>query len=297
MISVKTNSSILAVEKINLTYDKQQVLRDVSFELEKGRILALIGPNGAGKSSMMRVLAGLVRPDSGLAVLNGIQIAFSEIRKHFGYFIESPSFYNYLNARQNLDLLIRMEHTNQTSDELIARVGLQYAGKKKFSQFSKGMKQRLGIAQTLIGHPDFLILDEPFNGLDPEVKENLMNLVIDLAHEQGTGVLITSHLLADLELIADDFVLLNQGQSHLKGRIKEYINERQRVTLLFNSPIGQVSIPDYIERLEQTEERLLIKATAAETEKLLLHLAEQKLAPYSVQRSDLLHEKYMEIAG
>ena len=297
MISVKTKSSILAVEKINLKYDKQQVLRDVSFELEKGRILALIGPNGAGKSSMMRVLAGLVRPDSGLAVLNGNQIAFSEIRKHFGYFIESPSFYNYLNARQNLDLLIRMEHTNQTSDELIARVGLQYAGKKKFSQFSKGMKQRLGIAQTLIGHPDFLILDEPFNGLDPEVKENLMNLVIDLAHEQGTGVLITSHLLADLELIADDFVLLNQGQIHLKGRIKEYINERQRVTLLFNSPIGQVSIPDYIERLEQTEERLLIKATAAETEKLLLHLAEQKLAPYSVQRSDLLHEKYMEIAG
>ena len=287
----------LHIENVSLTYGKQHVLHNVSFHLEKGRILALIGPNGAGKSSMMRVLAGLVKPDAGAASINGTALSFTALRKHFGYFIESPSFYNYLNAKQNLDLLVRMHPGGQRSEDLIAQVGLTHAGTKKFSQFSKGMKQRLGIAQTLIGRPDFLILDEPFNGLDPEVKENLMQLVVDLAHKQGTGVLVTSHLLADLEQMADDFVLLNKGHIHLKGRISDYINERQQVTLLFNQTVEHIALPANITLLERDEKTMRIKATAEETEQLLLHLATVEIAPYSVQRSDLLHQKYMEIAG
>lgn len=294
--SVNSTTKILRLENVSLSYAKQRVLHDVSFTLEKGRILALIGPNGAGKSSMMRVLAGLVRPDGGHATIDEKPVSFNDLRHYFGYFIESPSFYNYLNAKQNLDLLLRMQHSQQTSASLITQVGLDYAGNKKFSQFSKGMKQRLGIAQTLIGEPDFLILDEPFNGLDPEVKENLMALVVKLAHEQGTGVLVTSHLLADLEQMADDFVLLNKGHVHLKGKIADYTNERQEVAFLFLKAIERLEIPETINVISRDEKSLRIKATAAETEQFLLYLAAQKIAPYSVQRSDLLHQKYMEIA-
>ncbi len=160
-----TTQYLLEINNVSLTYGEQAILKDLNFQLESGRILALIGPNGAGKSSTMRVLAGLVKPIGGSAVLNGEKIAFSNLRKHFGYFIESPSFYNYLSAKQNLDLLLRLEKTNQTSEELIERVGLTHAGNKKFSQFSKGMKQRLGIAQCLIGHPKYMILDEPLTVL------------------------------------------------------------------------------------------------------------------------------------
>lgn len=289
------NQSRLQLNNISLNYSEQLVLDNISFSLTSGRILALIGPNGAGKSSTMRVMAGLVTPDAGTASINNKPLCFQELRGHFGYFIESPSFYNYLTAKQNLDLLLRMEHSDQKSEDLIERVGLTHAGNKKFSQFSKGMKQRLGIAQTLIGHPEFLILDEPFNGLDPEVKAQLMDLVTDLAHNQGTGVLVTSHLLADLEQIADDFVLLNKGSIHLQGRVSDYINERQRVTLLFSKPIHIVPEGTF-EVVEHTATKLLIKASTEETEDLLLKLSAKGLAPFSVQRSDLLHEKYMEIA-
>ncbi len=292
-----TTQYLLEIKNVSLTYGEQAILKDLNFQLESGRILALIGPNGAGKSSTMRVLAGLVKPNGGSAELNGDNIAFSDLRKHFGYFIESPSFYNYLSAKQNLDLLLRLEKTDQTSEELIERVGLSHAGNKKFSQFSKGMKQRLGIAQCLIGHPKFMILDEPFNGLDPEVKKQLMDLVIELALEQGTGILVTSHLLADLEQMADDFVLLNNGKIHMQGRVSDYINEKQRVTLLFNHAYpSSLSILENLHIIEKEEKRLLIRATAQETEMLLLELAKKNIAPYSVQRSDLLHEKYMEIA-
>ena len=285
----------LQLKNISLTYGEQLVLNNISFSLQSGRILALIGPNGAGKSSTMRVMAGLVKPDSGHAMLNDTPLSFQAMRAHFGYFIESPSFYNYLTAKQNLDLLLRMEKSDQKSEDLIERVGLTHAGNKKFSQFSKGMKQRLGIAQTLIGEPEFLILDEPFNGLDPEVKAQLMDLVIDLARNHGTGVLVTSHLLADLEQMADDFVLLNKGNIHLQGRVSDYINEKQRVTLLFSKPIS--SLPEgTFQLIEHTGTKVLIKASAQETETLLLELAAGGHAPFSVQRSDLLHEKYMEIA-
>ena len=287
--------SLLHLKNISLTYGEQLVLNNISFSLQSGRILALIGPNGAGKSSTMRVMAGLVKPDSGHAMLNDTPLSFQAMRAHFGYFIESPSFYNYLTAKQNLDLLLRMEKSDQKSEDLIERVGLTHAGNKKFSQFSKGMKQRLGIAQTLIGEPEFLILDEPFNGLDPEVKAQLMDLVIDLARNHGTGVLVTSHLLADLEQMADDFVLLNKGNIHLQGRVSDYINEKQRVTLLFSKPIS--SLPEgTFQLIEHTGTKVLIKASAQETETLLLELAASGHAPFSVQRSDLLHEKYMEIA-
>lgn len=286
----------LEINQVSLTYGNQKVLDEVSFELQSGRILALIGPNGAGKSSTMRVLAGLVQSEGGSASLNKELLKFSDLRKHFGYFIESPSFYNYLTAKANLDMLIRLAGSKQRSEDLIEKVGLTHAGNKKFSQFSKGMKQRLGIAQTLIGHPKFMILDEPFNGLDPEVKQQLMELVIDLAHNQGTGVLVTSHLLADLEQMADDFVLLNKGQVYLKGRVSDYINEKQRVTMLFNGALPEGISIGNIDLLERNPNKLLFRATAQETETVLLNLAKHNLAPYSVQRSDLLHEKYMEIA-
>ena len=217
-----------------LSYGNQRILKGIDFEITEGKITALIGPNGAGKSSAFRVLAGLVAPDSGKISLDEKPLKdFNSLRNHCGYLLESADFYPYLSGKKNLDLFIGL--TNSTADalSLLEKVGLSQAANKKVQQYSRGMKQRLGLAQVLIDNPSFLILDEPFNGLDPEVKEQILTLLVDLKN-QGKGILVSTHLLEDIELIADDFILLNQGEIYLAGSMESYQIDKQNVTFHFD---------------------------------------------------------------
>jgi len=289
---------VLEARNLELSYGRQKVVNDVSFQLYPGRILALIGPNGAGKSSIMRMLAGLVMPERGQLVLKGEALSsYSTIHHSAGFFIEGPDFYKNLNARQNLLLLKRIRKDEQSVSDLLRMLGIEYAAGKKVRKFSSGMKQRLGIAQALLGDPSILILDEPFNGLDPEVKQFLMNLIKQLAVEKNKAILVSSHLLTDLEAMADDFVLLSEGQVHAAGSLSDYKFDQQSVCFWFEME-PQVNL------LEETASGIMVssnpwcwetKLSISETTEAVNKWALAGCIPYEIERADLLHSKYTEI--
>ena len=283
----------LEIQNMALSYGNQRILKGIDFEITEGKITALIGPNGAGKSSAFRVLAGLVAPDSGKISLDEKPLKdFNSLRNHCGYLLESADFYPYLSGKKNLDLFIGL--TNSTADalSLLEKVGLSQAANKKVQQYSRGMKQRLGLAQVLIDNPSFLILDEPFNGLDPEVKEQILTLLVDLKN-QGKGILVSTHLLEDIELIADDFILLNQGEIYLAGSMESYQIDKQNVTFHFDKNLPNSLGIDLDYSIKNNILRL--KASIEETKMVMKKLFELEYIPYKVERSSILYDKYMEI--
>lgn len=286
----------LEIKDICLDYGKKEILKDVSFELVSGRVLALIGPNGAGKSSSMRILADLVRPKSGTVYFNGTETSFSQLREYTGYYIEMPSFYKYLSAKQNLKLLQKIRPSGSEIDELIALVGLEQAGSKPVRKYSKGMRQRLGIAQAMIGDPDVLILDEPFDGLDPEVKQFLMDLVSNLAKEENKAVLISSHQLDDMVKIADDVVLIAEGEVKLKGDVESLLLQKQKVKFYFLND-GYKKALEVFKNIQIRDTGSFIEAILSlnETKALVQELVENGAVPYKIEHANLLHEKYLEL--
>lgn len=283
----------LEFKNISLYYNKHRILNAINFSIVEGKITALIGPNGAGKSSTFRILAGLVKPESGSVILNNEALnQFNDLRKHCGYLLESADFYTYLSGKKNLELLINLSQSTAKADELLESVGLTKWANKKVEQYSKGMKQRLGLAQVLIDDPDFLILDEPFNGLDPEVKEHILKLLVDLKNK-GKGILVSTHLLEDMETIADYFILLNEGEIYLDGSIEDFKTEKQNIKMYFDELLP------FDFSLEETyfikDNTLHFKANKKETQNILISLQNQGLTPYKIDRSSLLYDKYMEI--
>jgi ABC-2 type transport system ATP-binding protein len=283
----------LDIKNIALTYDAQPIVKGISFSITEGKITALIGPNGAGKSSTFRILSGLVRPDSGAVFLDGNQMKnFNDLRNHCGYLLENADFYTYLSGKKNLELLIALTKSSANATELLEMVGLAKDANKKVQHYSKGMKQRLGLAQVLIDNPSFLILDEPFNGLDPEVKELILKLLTDFKNK-GKGILVSTHLLEDIETIADDFILLNEGEIYLSGSMKTFGTDRQNVKMHFEEPLPQ-NLNLGIENIKKGNV-LLLKANEKETKTILKELYELGFIPYKIDRSSLLYDKYMEI--
>jgi len=289
---------LLEARNLELSYGRQKVINDVSFQLYPGRVLALIGPNGAGKSSIMRILAGLVMPEKGQIIWKGKSLTSPSIIHHAaGFFIEGPDFYKNLNAQQNLSLLKRIRKDQQSVIDLLRVVGMEDAASKKVRKFSSGMKQRLAIAQALLGDPSMLVLDEPFSGLDPEVKQFLMDLIRQLAIEKNKAILVSSHLLSDMEALADDFVLLNEGQVYAAGSLSDYAHERHTVSFWFEKEAP-------VTLLEKTEAGRMVHTdpwcwethlSISETTEAVKKWASAGWIPYEIKRDDLLHSKYSEI--
>lgn len=284
----------LQIQNLALSYGNQIILKGIDFELSEGKITALIGPNGAGKSSAFRVLAGLVAPDSGKIFLDQQELKnFNILKNHCGYLLETADFYTYLSGKKNLELFIGL--TNSTADalNLLEKVGLSQAANKKVQQYSRGMKQRLGLAQVLIDNPSFLILDEPFNGLDPEVKAQIFKLLVELK-KQGKGILVSTHLLEDIEVIADDFILLNQGEIYLSGSMKSYRTDKQKVVLYFEESLPNDIKMEFDFFIE--DNKIELSASIQETKTVVKKLLGLGFIPYKIERSSILSDKYMEIA-
>lgn len=283
----------LEAQNIALSYGNQRILKGIDISITQGKITALIGPNGAGKSSAFRVLAGLVSPDNGKISLNEKELKnFNELRIHCGYLLETANFYPYLTGKKNLALFIGLTNSDADAFDLLDKVGLSQAANKKVQHYSQGMKQRLGLAQVLIDNPSFLILDEPFNGLDPEVKEQILLLLVDLK-KQGKGILVSTHLLDEIELIADDFILLNQGEVCLSGSMENYRIDKQNVTLHFEETLPSPLEIGFVYTIKANT--LLLSANIHETKMVVKLLQELGYIPYKIERSSILYDKYMEI--
>lgn len=219
-------NNILKIENLNTSYGKNLVLKDINLEIKEGSIFGLIGPNGAGKSTLMKSILGLVEKDSGKITLYGKEINEKnqkETNKNLGSLIEAPSFYDHLTAYDNLDLICDMKNINKDKiDKTLRDVGLIKSKDKKVREFSLGMKQRMGIAIALIGNPKFLILDEPINGLDPYGIEEMRDLFKSIVKNSNTSILISSHILDEIEKISTHIGILKNGSLTYSGSLEEY---------------------------------------------------------------------------
>lgn len=288
---------ILEVENLSLRYDGQQILNHISFSIKKGQIIGLLGPNGAGKSSILRILSGLVFPETGSLKISDIpQKSFSNLRTHCGYMIDSPSFYPFLSAKQNLNLIKKINKSSVNVDELLLKVGLQETGTKKVKNFSMGMKQRLAIAQTLLRSPEILILDEPFNGLDPNGFQDLINLLKDL-NQKGITIIVSSHLLNELEQLADCFILLHQGNVALDISKKELLKSKNTISYSFlKEPTKEtLHFLEELNAVKAAELKFLVKLNPIEISSTVEKLVKMGSTPIEVEVLTILQEKYLEI--
>lgn len=206
---------VVATHGLTKSYGKVRALDDVSLEIPHGEIYGLVGQNGAGKTTLIRLLTGLARPSSGSLELFGSSgAAANRQRPRIGALIEAPVLSMDLTARQNLEAL-RIQRGlagRQWVDEALEQVGLEGTGSKKARQFSLGMRQRLGLAVALLGRPELLILDEPVNGLDPTGMARIREELVRRAQQEGTTILLSSHLLAELDLFATRYGFIHQGR-------------------------------------------------------------------------------------
>lgn len=203
---------VLKTENITKVYGQHKVVNRVSMHVEKGAIYGFIGKNGAGKTTFMRMVAGLAAPTEGTMELFG-STELEKQRKRIGTLIENPGVYANMTARENLEVIRKNFGITekQAVDDMLEFVGLSDTNKKKVKNFSMGMKQRLGIAISLFCNPDFLILDEPINGLDPEGIIEIRELLLKLNKEKGITILISSHILGELSKIATHYGIIREG--------------------------------------------------------------------------------------
>ncbi len=228
------NEVIVSVEGLSKKFGTFEAVKDVSFTVNRGDVFGFLGPNGAGKSTTIRCLLSLIAPDQGKVSLFGksFQTNRREILANVGSIIEKPDFYRYLSAEKNLEIFARIsgaEVSKKEIQEMLDFVGLGDRGKHKVKGFSHGMKQRLGIAQTLLHKPDLIILDEPTTGLDPQGIVEVRNLILRLKNEQNKTIILSSHQLAEIELISNRMVIINQGRTLVEGRVDELLNAQELV--------------------------------------------------------------------
>ena len=223
------SNEIIKVESLTKKFQNFEALKDVSFNVFKNDVFGFLGPNGAGKSTTLRCMLSLIKKDSGEIRLFGKKLEKNrtEILSKIGSIIEKPDFYKYLSAQKNLELLARVSGKKVSKSEIediLDFVGLKDRSKSKFRTFSHGMKQRLGIAQALMHDPELVILDEPTTGLDPEGIIEIRNLILKLKKEHGKTVILSSHQLSEIEMIANRMVIISKGKTVIEGDVNELLN-------------------------------------------------------------------------
>lgn len=218
--------------RIGLFRKKVEAVRGASFEVRQGEIFGLLGPNGAGKTTTIKMLLGLVFPMKGTIELFGQTRPGPATMARLGYLPENPYVYQYLKPLEFLDLcgrLTGMERRKRDirARELLERVGLAHAVDRPIGKFSKGMMQRIGLAQALLHDPELLILDEPMSGLDPIGRKQVRDLIVE-QHRAGKTILFTSHILSDVELLCDRVGILRRGKMSHYGRLDELLRAQER---------------------------------------------------------------------
>ena len=241
--------NILLVENITKSINKKSIVKDISFSIDKGEILGFLGPNGAGKSTTLRMIVGLSKPTSGKIEICGHSITENYIKamSNIGSIIEGPDLYNYMSGIDNLKMLASMNNGIGEKDinNIVELVELQNRINDKVNTYSLGMKQRLGLAQALINNPKLLILDEPTNGLDPSGINEFRNIVKNLAKEKNISVLVSSHLMSEIELMCDKVSIIKNGTIVKNGRVKELLNTKEVFWILDDNEKGREILKNF----------------------------------------------------
>lgn len=228
---------MIEIRNLHKSFGTQKAINDLSLDIHEGEIFGFLGKNGAGKSTTLRCLLTLIHPDSGSISYKGKNVF--QNRNYFlqnvGAIIEKPDFYGHMSGLQNLKISATYYNAkiNQKNiDEVLELVGLTGREKHKVKTYSQGMKQRLGIAQAIIHNPELIILDEPTNGLDPVGMVEFRNIINNLKNELKKTILVSSHILSEMELIMDSFILIDKGKNIVQGKSTDLLNENEMVVIV-----------------------------------------------------------------
>ena len=237
-------SPIVEVEHLSKHFGSLKAVNDISFQVNEGDIYGFLGQNGAGKSTTIRMLLTLIQPTAGKIKIFGKDLSKhrSSILSNIGAVIEKPDLYKYLSAYDNLSIFARINGVKADRSFLMKRlqmVGLEGRASDKVKTFSQGMKQRLGIAVALVHDPKLIILDEPTNGLDPQGIADMRNLIIDLSKEHGKTIIVSSHLLHEIELMANRMIIIHKGRKMVEGDVSVLLDPSQSLVQIETSNIEQ----------------------------------------------------------
>ena len=206
---------------------EKQVLKDVSLQIHKGEIFGFLGPNGAGKTTTIKIITGLIRPDTGNVKIFNAPANTLEAKKHIGFLPESPYFYEHLTGYEFLDIHARLgnvqDHREKTTI-FLSKVGLEHASDLPLFKYSRGMLQRIGIAQALITDPDLFILDEPLSGLDPMGRKDIKDIILE-QKDKGKTIFFSSHILPDAEAVCDRIGIIIKGEIMHIGALKDILKQ------------------------------------------------------------------------
>ncbi|BES64989.1 ABC transporter ATP-binding protein [Gottschalkiaceae bacterium SANA] len=208
-------NDVLRIENVTKTIKGKSIIKGIDFKIKAGEIFGFLGPNGAGKSTTLRMIVGLSKPTTGRIIICGYSISnnYMAAMQHVGCIIENPDLYDYISGYKNLEMLASMSKNVGHYDLMatVVNVGMENRIHDKVSTYSLGMKQRLGLAQALMHHPDLLVLDEPMNGLDPQGIYMFRMLIKRLAEQEQIAVLVSSHLISEVQLLCDRVAIINDG--------------------------------------------------------------------------------------
>lgn len=288
---------ILECKKLCKSFGKKQILKNVSFTINSGDILAFIGPNGSGKTTTIKLILGLQGIDNGTVIINGFNVEtdFVKAIERVGSIVESPDVYMYLSGYQNLKLMADYYKDIQEEKikEVVELVGLENRINDKVSKYSLGMRQRLGIARALLHNPNLLILDEPTNGLDPEGIKDLRILLKKLA-KKGMGVLISSHNLAELESFCNKVCVIDNGEIVDSSDVKDFKKDEDKYLFTVSS-VEKIKDKNIKEVKGNT---FTFSGKPEDVAKMIKYLVEKGIDVYEVKQIELtLEEAFLKKTG
>ena len=295
----------IEIRDLSKHYGDIKAVDGLSMKVMPGDIYGFLGPNGSGKSTTIRMLLSLIRPTAGQILLFGHDLAVDRYQtlSRVGALIEKPDFYNYLPARKNLEILgklSKVEPLAKRVDEVLDLVGLLPRANSIVRTFSLGMKQRLGIAQALLHKPDLIVLDEPTNGLDPQGQKEIRALVKSLSQDSNITILISSHILFEIEQIANRMVIINRGKALVEGNVHDLINgeDRQVTFIIDNSESVREILPgtEWEKRFQKsTPDRVWFRITKEEIPQLTAFLIEKGIRIYAIEPVRSLEDFFLQL--
>ncbi|ENE0726795.1 ABC transporter ATP-binding protein [Listeria monocytogenes] len=291
----------LQVTNLHKKIRKREIIKGISFEVMPGEIFGFLGPNGAGKTTTIRMIVGLIKPTSGTILIGGKDIRknFTEAMRGLGSIVENPEFYTFLTGQENLAYFARMDSSikKERIQEVTELVGLEKRINDRVSTYSLGMRQRLGIAQALLSNPKLLILDEPTNGLDPSGIHEMRDFIRALARNEGISVLVSSHLLSEIELLCDRVAIMTDGTIIKTDQVAHLLSSRAQLRWRV-TPIEQAKA--FLESVTEVEVEgeYLVTAMNEESAEWNEQLVAKGIKVHEIdKRKPSLEDLFLELTG
>ena len=272
--------TILELKNVSKSFGKRKIIDDISLEVKEGEILGFLGPNGSGKTTTIKMILRLIDMDSGEITVNGFdnKKQFENAMECLGAIVENPDMYKYMSALDNLKLHARIRNiSTRRINEVIELVGLKGRENDKVGKYSLGMKQRLGLALTLLHKPKILILDEPTNGLDPAGIKQLRDILKKIAHKKGVAVFVSSHILSEMQLMCDRVAVIDNGKvvkiQKVKEQAKEETIEKVELRVVNKEKATQIIKEKFNIEFKDVEENIEITVKTEELPVIVKELA------------------------